>query len=356
MKSEERQLRLPFESLGSLEHGVNEVRRYHDDILDCDRVGKRYDMSMVHPTVVPEASTLQAIDHPNVVEVVGAVHVDGYTDPLMQVIEIITPFYPQGSITDALLRGDKFEPRSAIHITQAALRGLRELHVGHHLLHRDVKSGNILLDDPPVRAVVADIGMAGRLGAAGTAPSAENVNLYSAPELLSGTALTAASDIYGMGLVLRELLGGHFDYAAYSRDDVHDALATGRIPLTAADLALPVWAPTSVRRVYAKATAASPEKRYQSAKEMDDALARVDIARWRELDAGVYEATGYGPRAAAIRVEVTAVDSELSIAIKRWSASGWRRLPGGPDTTVVSLDSKQGQSAFDRANALALGR
>lgn len=156
-------LRLPYESINSLLQGSNEVRIYHDEILDCDRVGKQFDLSMVEATVLPEASTLQSISHPNVLEVVSAARVEGYGDPLMEVIEVITPYYPRGSITDALLRGERFSGAEVLSIMGNALRGVRELHTRHRILHRDLKSGNILLTGAPIFALIADLGVAGRM-------------------------------------------------------------------------------------------------------------------------------------------------------------------------------------------------
>src|SRR6185295_16895520 len=102
----------------------------------------------------------------NVVPVLAAPFVDGY-HPNLKVIEIITPFYPRGSITDALLRGARFSPTEAVQIAQAALRGLGCLHEVHGILHRDIKSGNILLANDDSIAKVADLGLAGRLSTDG---------------------------------------------------------------------------------------------------------------------------------------------------------------------------------------------
>jgi serine/threonine protein kinase len=246
-----RRLVLPFESIQSLPGGVNEVRLYYDDLLDVQRVAKRFDRSMLDATVLPEASTLQAIDHQNVVKVSLAARVDGY-DPTMDVIEIHTPFYPRGSITDALLRGDTFAGRDALVVMQSALRGLRELHMTHRVLHRDIKSGNILLDEAPTYALVADIGVAGRMDENGTAPAVNNPTPYSPPEFRTN-ALTVTADLYSMGLVLRELVGGRFAYEAITRDEVTERLARGQRALSDEVLELPIWAPARLRRVYQKA-------------------------------------------------------------------------------------------------------
>lgn len=354
-----RTLRLAYDSIASLPGGSNEVRVYHDDLLDCDRVGKRFDVGMVEATVLPEASTLQAIRHPNVIEVVSAARVDGYSDPLMNVIEVITPYLPRGSITDALLRGETFCGPNALAIVRSALLGLRELHVTHRILHRDIKSGNILLTDPPIHALVADLGVAGRMDDAGGAPAVRNPTLYSPPEFSAGR-LSVASDLYSLALVLNELIGGRFPYEAYTRDEVVTRLADGRNPLRDEDFALPIWAPSRLRRIYSKATHVNPMRRFRSAQEMEDALARLKMPCWRERSLpensgiAIWEVRRSSVAGAIYIVRAEQLPNEFHLSIKRETASGLRRPAGHEDISVPSLTHRDAQRFFDRANSLAL--
>lgn len=353
-----RTLRLPYESIASLPGGSNEVRVYHDGLLECDRVGKRFDVAMVEATVLPEPSTLQSIRHPNVIEVVSAARVDGYSDPLMDVIEVITPYYPRGSITDALLRGESFCGQAALAIVRSALLGLRELHVTHRILHRDIKSGNILLTDPPIHAIVADLGVAGRMDESGEAPAVRNPTLYSPPELLSNR-LTVASDLYSLGLVLLELLKGRFPYESYTRQEVASSLARGRNPLREVDFSLPVWAPSRLRRIYAKATHADPARRFRNAQEMEDALARLWLPCWSlqmRLDDSapmLWEVRKSLLSGLNYVVEVEQVQGAFKLSIKRSTVNGLRRPVGHSDVVVASLRHRDAQQFFDRANDLA---
>jgi len=345
-------LRLGYESIESLPEGSNEVRRYFDPHLQCERVGKRIDLTMVDAATLPEASTLQSISHPNIVPIVTAADVGGF-DPTMKVIEIVTPFYPRGSITDALLRGERFPGHDAVTIVRSALLGLRELHVSHGICHRDIKSGNVLLTDPPAHALIADIGVAGKLGDSGTVPTVGNATLYSPPEFHGGV-LTTSSDLYSMGLILRELLGGAFPYDAYSRQDVYQALDQGRNPLSAKDRELPIWAPKSVRAVYAKATHAQPSRRYQTAKDMSTALSKVKIADWKQVSDSVWEATYPQAKSKGVRVSAEVSPDGYSMSIKRGSGEKWRRIPNLPDETVPDLVSAAAQAVFSTANAFAV--
>ncbi|POH67780.1 protein kinase [Cryobacterium zongtaii] len=330
------------------------MRLYRDELLECDRVGKRIDLSMVDESSLPEAATLQQISHRNVVDVISAVEVDNYVnDPTMRVIEIITPYYKRGSITDVLLRGEVFSTHDAVLITQAALRGLRELHVGHRIAHRDIKSGNILLADDRVHALIADLGVAGRFDKFGEVVAVNNPTIYSPPELLTTGVLTAASDLYSMGLVLRELLGGRFRYENYNRADIVSDLEAGKVPLHAEDLELPIWTPTSLRKVIAKATHIDPKKRFQEAKQLDEALGRIRIANWNSNGAGVWEATHHATPAQKYRMEAKPLTDGMRISLKKRSANGWRRPVGYPDFDTSSFSTREARARFDTANDLA---
>lgn len=348
-------LRLPYEALLSIPEGINEVRKYRDNNLDCELVGKRIDISMVDPSTLPEASTLQSIKHPNVVTVRSAADVEGYvSDPSMKVIEIITDFYPRGSITDAQLRGESFSGSEAVSIIRSALNGLRELHVRHRICHRDIKGGNILLTEPPVNALVADLGVAGKFDARGTVCAVNNPTLYSPPELLTSGVLTASSDLYSMGLVFRELLGGMFPYVEYSRSEIIQSLERGEIPVLPDHRSLPIWAPKAARRVYAKATQIDPNKRYQTAKEMDAAFARVRIAAWRQISEFAWEARRLRNDEHCVRVEAQGEDGGYRMSIKSDRTGRFRRYQGVPDESILALTDPAVQRVFDTANGLAL--
>ena len=303
---------------------------------------------------MPEASTLQAIRHPNVLQVVSAAEVDGYSDPFMKLVEIITPFYPRGSITDALLRGERFSGAEILAIMSNALRGVRELHTTHRILHRDLKSGNILLTDAPVYALVADIGVAGKMDAAGHAPAVNNPTLYSPPELLTVGQLSVASDLYPLGHILKELLSGPLPYSDYTREHVVVCLEDGRNPLRSEDAALPAWVPIRLRRIHTKATAQNRDKRYQSAREMSQDLEKVQLADWQEPDEFTWTASSSALSPKLYRIDAKKNIEGFLLSVKKGSGSGFRRPTGIGDVQVESLESQLAQKFFTMVNTLAL--
>ncbi len=353
-REDERVLSLDFECLRSIPEGINEVRVWRDNLLDCHRVGKRIDLSKVSvdDDVLPEPATLQSIDHINVVPVIAAARVGGFPQP-MQVVELVTPYYPRGSVTDALRRGETFTASQAVVTTQAVLRGLGVLHERYGICHRDMKSGNVLLASDRTIAKVADLGLAGKFDTSGQVPAVQNPTLYSPSEILGVDLLTRASDIYPVGLMLRELLGGPFPYANYTTTATVERLLRGLCPIRTDDLALPPWASRSLRRIYRKATQRSPGARYQTAAAMDEALSRAVVVDWDSVGEARWEAPFVHSRK-WIAVEAYTLRNgrvRLSTLVR---GSGWRRTV--PDVDVSDVDSTQAREVFDHANDIANAR
>lgn len=349
----DRILRLDFACLRTLASGFRDVRVWRDDNLGCERVGKRVDLSGLDD-VLPEPATLQSIDHNNVVPILAAPVVGGYPAP-MRVVEIVTPYYPLGSLTDAFLRGERFTPTYAIRIAQAALRGLGHLHEVKEIAHRDIKSGNILLTGDKHMAMVADLGCAGELRPNGTVPALGNPTLYSPPELIGTGVLTRSGDLYPMGLVLLELLRGGFDYDAYTTLGIAERLMRGYSPLSSTDRSVPIWVSRSLRRVLNKALQPHPTNRYQTASSMDHELSRVTMVDWSETDEMVWEAPFLHYPERRVRIDASRRGAELRLTARINRGSGWRRY-GVQDLDVEVLDSTVARAFFDHATDTAAVR
>jgi serine/threonine-protein kinase len=144
---------------------------------------------------------------------------------------------------------------------------------GQGVIHRDIRPENILLESG--HALVADFGIAGVLETAGGQRlSATGVVLgvpaYSSPEQARGDKhLDGRSDIYSLGCVLYEMLGGEPPFtgatsAAVLARQIGDVLP----PLLTLCPDLPAALDRAVRRALAK----RPEERYPTAAEFAVAL------------------------------------------------------------------------------------
>jgi WD40 repeat protein len=183
-----------------------------------------------------------------------------------------------GSLLSALQSGPWRVERAAAMLEQVA----GALAAAHRMgvVHRDIKPGNILLDEAG-NAYLADFGIATALssGPQVTPDGAVASTLdYISPEQILGEPVTPQTDVYSLGAVLYETLTGEKPFAdvpvarlLYSQ--LHDP-----IPLVTAsrpDI------PAAVDEVLQKATAKQPAARYATALEM--AAAFRDAAGGLEL-------------------------------------------------------------------------
>ncbi|KAJ3596475.1 hypothetical protein NHX12_002882 [Muraenolepis orangiensis] len=152
-----------------------------------------------------EVQTLKTLKHENLVDMVGF-SCDG------QYPCLVYHFMANGSVLDRLACMDGSPPlawsRRCL-IATGSCRGLDFLHANHHV-HRDVKSGNILLDENFV-AKISDFGLTraspARSSATVVTERVVGTRAYMAPEALRGE-ITPKSDIFSFGVVLLELLSG----------------------------------------------------------------------------------------------------------------------------------------------------
>lgn len=143
-----------------------------------------------------EVRVLGTLEHPNVVPLRDYVP-DG---PAMVLA------WMSGGTLEQMMQSP-IAPARAVEIAQAVLSALGEAHrLG--VLHRDVKPANVLFDDAGV-ARLADFGVAhlGDLSATATAGLIGTL-AYMSPEQREGKPATVQSDLYGVGVILFEMLTG----------------------------------------------------------------------------------------------------------------------------------------------------
>ncbi|XP_070965928.1 interleukin-1 receptor-associated kinase 4-like isoform X1 [Oncorhynchus clarkii lewisi] len=154
---------------------------------------------------IQEVQTLMVLKHENLVDMVGFSR-DGHHPCL------VYAYMSNGSLLDRLACLDGSPPLSwhrRCLIAVGTARGLDYLHSNHHV-HRDVKSGNILLDELLVPKI-SDFGLtrasATRSSATVMTERIVGTTAYMANEALRGE-ITPKSDIYSFGVVLLEILSG----------------------------------------------------------------------------------------------------------------------------------------------------
>jgi TolB-like protein/Tfp pilus assembly protein PilF len=155
-----------------------------------------------------EAEAAASLDHPCIVPIYEVDERDGSCYFSMKFVE--------GGQLDEVTRREPMPIRRAVELIAKVARTVHYAHE-HGILHRDIKPGNILLDakgEPHLtdfglaRLVESESSVTQTLDILGT-PS------YMAPEQAVGnnTAVSNATDVYGIGAVLYQLLTGHPPFA-----------------------------------------------------------------------------------------------------------------------------------------------
>ncbi|MEV4540633.1 serine/threonine-protein kinase [Micromonospora echinaurantiaca] len=253
-----------------------------------------------------EPQLLKDLNHPHLTEVWEAQWDPDFGD---KAVTFTMPYYEGGSLHSILMTDRRLSLGEAISLTCHVLDALHFLHVERQIVHRDVKPGNIFLSGGATAAYLGDLGCAAPVDEIGATFSG-GTPLYRAPESKSGT-YTPQSDLYSLGLVLLEMVGGRFKYEEISQEDVHQRLEEGRRALAGRHLKAPVHAPDPLARVIGKMLDPNPDSRPRSALEAQRALQNIVHLNWRPVSleepwSWVGEAVPTGRNQSAKDVEVEA--------------------------------------------------
>jgi serine/threonine protein kinase len=223
-----------------------------------------------------EAVSLGRLQHPNIVSV--------YDFGLLpDERAYIAMEYLPGPTVEAWLGGNG--PLLTAHAVSVARAVCEAVHVAHvrGVIHRDLKPSNIVLpsaDEQMGVVKVLDFGIA-RLRERDGHSSDEQVlgtPGYLAPEIIAGEDADERSDIYAIGAILFEMLTGR---PVFGGSDLQSVLTetTSSAPPRPSDIAPGI--PAALDRVVLKALEKPREARWQTARELGDALATALSARLR---------------------------------------------------------------------------
>jgi eukaryotic-like serine/threonine-protein kinase len=151
-----------------------------------------------------EAVILRKIEHENILKI----HDLRFLPP--HYAYFLTPRISGGDLQGIIDRR-KLSTKESLEIISGILLGLTELHSKHKLVHRDLKPGNILLDLEKNQPIIADLGAVKKIdNSSGYVTASKSTYLYLPPESILANEYYFQSDIYQVGLIMFQLLGGYF--------------------------------------------------------------------------------------------------------------------------------------------------
>jgi tRNA A-37 threonylcarbamoyl transferase component Bud32 len=226
-----------------------------------------------------EAEATGKLNHPNIVPIYETGEHDG-------LLFFSMPLIDGGTLAQALAQR-RFKPQEAIELLVPIARAVHYAHQ-RGILHRDLKPGNILLDENGLPHVT-DFGLAkwmdldSSITATGMVLGSPS---YMAPEQASGKPdISTATDVYGLGAILYELLSGTPPHrGATSLDTILQVRDCEPKPLRRANSSIP----SELEAICVKALEKKPDQRYPSAEELAS-----DLERW--LRGEPVRAKHYGP-------------------------------------------------------------
>ena len=286
-----------------------------------------------------EAQSAASLNHPNIVAVydTGEEIVSDATNRSLAIPYIVMEYVEGHTVKELISDGTAVPINEAIEIVSGVLSALQYSHA-NHLVHRDIKPGNIMLT-PEGKVKVMDFGIARALTDSQATMTQTNAVVgtaqYLSPEQARGETVDERSDLYSTGVVLFELLTGRPPF----KGDSAVAVAyqhVEQIPPTPSSILSDI--PDSLDRVVLKALAKNRDDRYRSAAEMLSDLQRVA----RGMDVGAPPADSWAtevlPSAGLVgaRAAVPAATSTVSAPAARVSSTSTSLPAVGSDGDAAS--------------------
>ena len=236
------------------------IKILHEHLADDPSFKERFER---------EAQLVAGLNHPNIVQVFdySCVTIGGFDQYYM-----VMPFVPGSTLRRELDEGPSRQGLTRVRMLQISRDLSSALGYAHErgMAHRDVKPGNVLIDDNG-RAILTDFGIARLVQSARLTldGSSTGTPAYMSPEQASGQAGDARSDLYSLAIIQFEMLLGQLPY----QDDASMAVMMQHLnsPVPTFSDRAPKSEP-ALDSYFANALAKSPDKRFQKAEDQQVAL------------------------------------------------------------------------------------
>ena len=240
-----------------------------------------------------EIEIAAGLTHPHILPLHDSGEAEGY-------LYYVMPYIEGESLRDRMTRERQLPIDEAVEITREVADGLAHAHDAG-VVHRDIKPENILLSGG--HAVIADFGIARAVDAAGTDRLTQTGFAVGTPAYMSPEQATAVenldgrSDIYSLGSVLYEMLGGDPPFTASTPQAILARKAVEPVPSLRV---VRETVPETLESIVAKSLAKAPADRFATAAQFAKALRDAQAS-------GMTSPAQTLGRAATVRLEGTAL-------------------------------------------------
>jgi eukaryotic-like serine/threonine-protein kinase len=225
-----------------------------------------------------EGHVLSLLEHPGIVRLMDQRHAGALPYLLLEHVGTRT-------LRDLLKADGPFEVAEGVRIVQHVAAAVAHVHA-RGFLHRDVKPSNVIMRDG--RPVLLDFGVAWRLLPRRRPPDRSGTPQYLAPEQINRAALTPATDVWGLGVMLVELLTGERPFREGAKPG--DAALPARYPQLVESPRLARALPAGLVRVIDACLEKRPRARLPSAMAVARALDPFTAVKiWPSALAGAFE-------------------------------------------------------------------
>lgn len=250
-------------------------------LAEDETLGRRVAIKVMHPSragdptsrqrFVRESRATAAVEHPHVVTIHRVGEHEGLPFIVMQ--------HLHGRTLAAHRReAGRMPLAEALRIGREIAEGLSEAH-GHGLVHRDIKPDNIFLEGPKRQVKIIDFGLARGMGDDALSSHVTHdgavvgTPAYMAPERIDAGVVDARGDLFGLGVILYELLADRLPFEGTSMMSMLASIARGSPP-DLRDVAADV--PAEVSSLVMRLIAHDPAGRPASAEAVADELAAFE--------------------------------------------------------------------------------
>jgi len=344
--------------------GMADVFQATDEELGVDVAIKllkpRMASDELRARMVQEARAAAQVRHDNLVRVFGTGKLDSTAYIAMELLD--------GPNLEQYVREYRYQRipwREALALLLPALEALHAIHERGYV-HRDIKTGNILVTHEPGRppmAIVIDLGLVKpdrALRCATSLPTTEVGRMlctpgYTSPEQAAGLPVDRRSDVYSMAVTLYRVLAGRLPFHEARGQPVMVVLAKHiyNEPTMLAEAAAGADIPPAIAAVIESALRKSPSDRPQTMLEFAEAL--------RAAAAGVPSKISHRPRlhelllVAGLGVLVALLVTSQSASIPPASSTSGQRDVAPPMTVGLTLASPLAGSAGTPASSWDAG-